>query len=227
MENLRPNGQRAKTAITMIWVVLILEIISLISGYLQYDLLQVVANGGDISIEAAESNDLREQAIGIVYLIAFIISGVTFIQWFRRAYFNLHLKVNHLSHTEGWAAGSWFVPIINLYRPYRIMKELYKETNELLIKKGLSVSGSLTSSALGFWWTFWILSSILGRFISRMDGESIEELMTSSVLSMILNVVGIPLALITVKIISDYSNAEPLLNKLKDEGEPSILQNNG
>ena len=117
MENLKPNGQRAKTAITMIWVVLILEIISLISGYLQYDLLQILANGGDVSMEAADSNDLREQAISIVYLITFVISGVTFIQWFRRAYFNLHSKVNHLSHTEGWAAGSWFVPIINLYRP--------------------------------------------------------------------------------------------------------------
>ena len=148
MENLKPNGQRAKNAITLIWIVLALEIISLISGYFQYDLLQTVANGGEISTETATANETREQMIGIIYLIAYIISAITFIQWFRRAYFNLHLKVNHLSHTEGWAAGSWFVPIISLYRPYQIMKEIYQETKELLIEKGIDFKQSFSTSAL-------------------------------------------------------------------------------
>ena len=139
MENLKPNGQRAKNAITLIWIVLVLEIVLLISGYFQYDLLQTAANGSEISIETATANDTREQIIGIIFLIAYIISAVTFIQWFRRAYYNLHLKVNHLSRTEGWAAGSWFVPIVSLYRPYHIMKELYQETRELLVKKGLII----------------------------------------------------------------------------------------
>ena len=86
MENLKPNGQRAKYVITLIWIVLALEIVSLISGYFQYDLLQTAANGGEISAETATANDTREQIIGIVYLIAYIISAVTFIQWFRRAF---------------------------------------------------------------------------------------------------------------------------------------------
>lgn len=221
MENLRPNGQRAKNAITLIWIVLALEIISLISSYFQYDLLQTVANGGEISAETANANDTREQMIGIIYLIAYVISGVTFIQWFRRAYFNLHLRVNHLSQTEGWAAGSWFVPIVSLYRPYQIMKELYQETKELLIKKGYSVNDNFTTGTLGWWWTLWIISSIIGQFVFRysMNAESIDELTTSTIASMIENIIGIPLALITVKVIKDYSNVEPLLTEIKDEEE--------
>ena len=81
---------------------------------MQYDLLQTVANGGFISDEAVEANDTRESFLGIIYLIAYIISGITFIMWFRRAYFNLHQKVSWLNHSEGWAAGCWFVPIVNL-----------------------------------------------------------------------------------------------------------------
>jgi hypothetical protein len=221
MENLKPNGQRAKNAITLIWIVLVLEIVSLISGYFQYDLLQTVANGGEISTETATANDTREQIIAIVYLIAFVISAVTFIQWFRRAYFNLHLRTNHLSQTEGWAAGSWFVPIVCLYRPYQIMKELYHETKELLIEKGLGIRENFTTSYLGWWWGLWIINNLIGQFVFRyaMKAKSIDELTISTVASMVGNIVGIPLALITVKVIKDYSNIEPLISEIKDEEE--------
>lgn len=221
MENLRPNGQRAKNAISLIWILLALEIISLISGYFQYNLLQTIANGGEISIETATANDTREQLIAIIYLIVSVISAVTFIQWFRRAYFNLHQKVTNLTHTEGWAAGSWFVPIVNLYRPYQIMKELYKETKELFNKKGVNINTNFTTSSLGWWWTLWIINNIIGQFIFRysMRAESIDELTTSTIASMIGNIIEIPLSLITVKIIKDYSNVEPKLYEINDEEE--------
>ena len=219
MEKLKPNGQRAKNAIILIWVVLVLEIIMLISSYFQYDLLQIAKNGGEISMEAADANDTREQIIGIIYLIAFVISGVTFIQWFRRAYFNLHLKINNLSHTEGWAAGSWFVPIINLYRPYQIMKELYQETKGIVTRKGLILSKEYSISYLGWWWTLWITNSIIGQIIYRYPSETIDELIGVTVISMIGSIMGIPLALITVKVIKDYSDIEPLLNEINDEEE--------
>ena len=221
MKYLKPNKKRAKNAIIIIWIVLTLEIVSLISEYFQYDLLQAAANGGEISIETATANDTREQIIGIIYLIAYIISAVTFIQWFRRAYYNLHLKVNHLSQAEGWAAGSWFVPIISLYRPYQIMKELYKETRELLVKNGLNIYDNFSTSLLGWWWTLWIINNVIGQFVYRysIKAESIDELTISTVASMIGNVVGIPLALITVKVIKDYANVEPLIVKINEKVE--------
>ncbi len=104
MENLRPNERRAKNATILIWIVLIMEIAAFVSHFFQYILLQSAANGEAISMEYATSNDLRERIIAIIYLIVFLVSAFTFIQWFRRAYFNLHLRVNYLSHSEGWAA---------------------------------------------------------------------------------------------------------------------------
>ncbi|TDE27795.1 DUF4328 domain-containing protein [Flavobacterium ranwuense] len=221
MENLRPNGQRAKIAIMLIWIVLTVEIISILSDYLQYDLLQTVANGGQISTETATENDLRQKIIAMIYLAVFIISGITFIQWFRRAYYNLHLKAESLSFTEGWAAGCWFVPIICLYRPNQIMKELYQETQSLLSKKNESYVQNLTTHSIGWWWALWIISSLLGQFIFRYSSkaETIDELTVSTVASLIASTIGIPLAIITVKVIKDYSEIEPLLYELNDEEE--------
>ncbi len=219
MGTLKPNGQRAQNAIVLIWIVLAMGIVSLISGYFQYDLLQTTASGGEISTDRAIANDAREQIVGIIEMMVYLISSITFIQWFRRAYFNLHTKVNYLSYSESWAAGSLFVPILNLYRPFQIMKELFQETKELLIKKGLNVKENLTMSSLIMWWTFWIISNILGQFIFRfsMEAETIDDFTVSTVASMISNIITIPLALITIKIIRDYSNIEPLLNEIKDE----------
>lgn len=100
MQELKPNEQRSQNAMILIWIALAMNCISLVSSYFQYDLLQTAANGGEIATEAVTSNDNREQAIGIIQLIVFVVSAITFIQWFRRAYFNLHLRVNRLSHTQ-------------------------------------------------------------------------------------------------------------------------------
>lgn len=225
MEILKPNQQRAKNAILLIWIVLALEILAILSSLLQYDLLQTAINGGEISEESANSNDLREQVIAILYLIAYVISVVTFILWFRRAYFNLHLKVKHLSHPEGWAAGSWFVPFTNLYRPYQIMKELYQETKALLVKKEIFFKGDLATSTLGWWWALWLLNNFAGQIVFRysLNAESLEELNTTTVLGIFSNIIGIPLALLAIKVIKDYANVESLLHEVKDEPETTNM----
>lgn len=219
MEDLRPNDQRAKNAITIIWIILIFEILLLISGYFQYELLQSIAKGNEIPMDRINANDRREQIFNTLFFITLIVSFVTFIKWFRRAYYNLHLRVKHLSFKEGWAAGSWFVPIISLFRPYQIMKELYLETKELLTEKGISFNQGFNTKALGLWWTLWIISNIIGQFEFRysMNAYTIEELSILTVASMINNIIGIPLALLAIKVIRNYANVEPLLREVNDK----------
>jgi hypothetical protein len=221
MEKMRPNGQRAKIAMMLIWTVLTIEIISILSDYLQYDLLQTVANGGQISTETATGNDLRQKIIAIIYLVTYIISGITFIRWFRRAYFNLHLKAETLSFTEGWASGCWFVPFISLYRPKQIMNELYVETQNLLTTKQENSMVNLNTQFIRWWWALWLIASFLGQFVFRYSqkAETLEELTTVTIVSIIASIIGIPLALITVKIIKDYAEIEPLFCNLDVEIE--------
>lgn len=223
---LKNNKERAEIAITLIWIVLVLEIVSIISGYFQFELLDTAANGGEITTERAELNDLREQLVAIIYLIVFGTSAVTFIHWFRRAYFNLHLVVNDLSQSEGWAAGSWFVPIISLYRPFKIMQELYEKTKNHLAQNSVEVE-KLTTKYLGTWWTLWLINSVLGRMVSRysLKAESIDELTWATLGSMTIDLIGIPLALITIKVIKDYAHVEPILLELEKSKSLHISNN--
>lgn len=213
MNELKPNGERAKNAILLMWIMFALEITSLISSILQYNLIQTAMAGDTISADAVNANDSREQIVSIIYLIAYIVSGITFIQWFRRAYFNLHIITGPLLHSEGWAAGSWFLPFINLYRPYQIMKELYRKTKYFLEINMIKTTSNLSTATLSLWWALWIISSILGQFLFRysLKAVTIDQLNTSTISSIVLNAIGIPLILVTLKVIKDYSKIEPLL----------------
>ena len=217
MQDLKPNEQRSQNAILLIWIALAMNCISLVSSYFQYDLLQTAANGGEISAEDITSNDNREQAIGIIQLIIFVVSAITFIQWFRRAYFNLHLRVNRLSHSEGWAAGCWFVPIVNLFRPYQIMKELFQATHFFLKRNEVHTREHFSMPSLSLWWTFWIIDRFVGQFVLKysMKADTIEELTTSTIAQLISNGIGIVLAIITINIITEYSKLELVLHKVK------------
>jgi hypothetical protein len=215
---LRNNEKRARIAILLIWIVLGLEIISLISSYLQYDLLQTASNGGYVSNREVETNDSREQIIGLIYLVAYIISGITLILWFHRAYYNLHQKVSALSFSEGWAAGCWIVPFVNLYRPYQIMKELYVETKKLLTQRGLAEKVGYTTAYLGWWWALWIINGVLGQIIFRSSSKAddIDELLNITGISIGSSITGIIAAIVTIKVIRDYSNVESVLFEIKE-----------
>ena len=187
MQDLRPNFQRSKNAILLIWLMIIIKSISFISDYFQYDLLKSVADGDSISIATATLNDLRQRLIAILELAIYITSAITFIMWFRRAYFNLHLMTNNLEHTEGWAAGCWFVPIVSLYMPYQIMKELYLKTRYMIIEKNENYDVKISTTLVGWWWTLWIIFNIFGQIVFRYSysAKSIDALTTGTILSMI------------------------------------------
>jgi len=224
MLELKRNDVRAKNAITLIWIVMGLEILTLGSNYMQYSLLQKIASGIEITAADATLNDTRVQLIAIVCLVAMVVSIITFIQWFRRAYYNLHQCADNLSHSEGWAAGSWFVPILNLFRPYQIMLELYSRTSTVLSKHDIQLKKYLDTQFLGFWWTLWIINNFLGNYTlkSSMKTESIDSMLNVCLVEMVGNIIMIVLSLITIRVIKDYSLNESLLFDLSKKTEENV-----
>ena len=221
MEQLRPNAQRAKNAILLIWIMLMLDVVLLLSNLMQYHLLDTAANGGEISIADAEANDMRQQVLAVVYMITFIISIVTFLQWFRRAHFNLSTQVPKLEHSENDTLWSWFIPILSLYAPYNIMKALYKKTDDVLGEKLRLYTHGLSTKYLGWWWALWIISGVIEKigYFQLKDADTVSELIVVTNLNIITLFWSIFLCLITIKIITDYSKIEPLLFQLKGEME--------
>ena len=216
---MKPNDKNAKYTILFIWIVLALEIVSFVSGYMQYAFLKAVQAGATITHEAAEANDNRETIIAVLYGIAFITSAVFFLRWFKTAYHNIRQKMPDMRYSEGWTIGAWFVPLLNLFRPYQIMREIYTQTRAFFINKDCEIGGTLTLRYFDFWWALWIISNVLAQSAPHASGQE-SMLVFATCMSMASNILGIPLALVTIKIIKDYARVEPVLQQIDDQPPP-------
>ncbi len=221
METLRPNGQRAKIAIAVIWIIFGSQIVAIIFQCGRYNSWRETAYNHYIPEEGSLYSVFAGNAFVLIYFAASFLAIITFIQWFRRAYFNLHQLTTDLSWSEGWAAGGWFVPILNLFCPYGIMDDLYTKTSSLLAEKGL-ITAKISGRLLPVWWTLWILNMVLMYVSRRMHGNSHTafQMIDITVAAIITHFIYLLLCLAAIKVIKDYSQVEPLLHRLNaDYGE--------
>jgi hypothetical protein len=164
-----PPRPRANMAIAFLGAWLIVSLVSMLSSYWQLELLQRVEGGATVTQEEANGNDRRETLVGVVAIVVYIAIVVFFLRWLHLARKNLDsLGAFGAKHSPGWAIGSWFIPILNLFRPYQITQEIYRGSDPYL--RGSMTSGwqfGLGSTLIGWWWFAWIVAGIADRVSSR------------------------------------------------------------
>ena len=102
------------------------------------------------------------QIINLAVLGLYVAAIVLFIMWFRRGYTNLHrLRYPGLSSSESAAAWWWFIPLLNLYQPYKIAEEMYKVYVYLAYKVTGSTDYPPVNQLVLRWW-LWFLGTTVG-----------------------------------------------------------------
>lgn len=116
----------------------------------------VVSGGGNV--EAAYHDFSRW--VGIYSVLLLVCAGL-FIAWFFQAYKNLRrLGVANLRYGNGWAIGSWFFPILNLWRPKQIANDVWRGS-----EPGVEISSGWKAvtvpSLLHWWWGLFLTQGLL------------------------------------------------------------------
>jgi len=207
MENpLLDNSHRSRAIIIIFWVLAIVQVASIVSDIMQLQLLYQF-NSGNIDNDAAVSNDFRQKLIGFAYLALVVVAIVFFIMWFRRAYCNLERtgRVN-LKYAEGWSAGAWFIPFLNLVRPYEIMKDIWHKTQEAIYGLVQQKGGAI----VGWWWAVYLSSNILSNisFRFRSRAATIDDLISTTVFDIVVSFIEIASILLTIYMIWQTSLIE-------------------
>gem|GEM_PF-1988786 len=90
---------------------------------------RLASNPFAVSYEQASAADQRAVVLGVVGIGAYAVTGLLFVTWLWRAYRNLTaFQQAPTRFRPGWAIGAWFVPILNLVRPKRIVDECWRES---------------------------------------------------------------------------------------------------
>ncbi|MES2285947.1 MAG: DUF4328 domain-containing protein [Bacteroidota bacterium] len=201
---IKSNLSRANTAKVVFYLLLTISIISFYSLFVQYQLLTDAKNGLGISQQAASANQMRQTVVAVVNSLLLFTSLIVFLMWVYRAYENLtNLKITSLNFTPGWAIGYWFVPIMSLYRPHTVMREVWEETQGYTFSN--EEKHNITPPTLvSIWWTLNLINIFVSYFVILVfrGDSSIDGLLTLTLALMIAGVFTIIVKIVTLVMIN-------------------------
>ncbi len=194
----------------VLYAQIVIAILAMILGFLERQLLSAYADGAYASLQAAFADGnttiVLLQGTGIASLIAFIASALLILKWIYRANANARqLGAQNMRYTPAWSIGYYFIPVFNLWKPYQAMKEIWMAS-----KNPQDWPSIKTPLILPAWWALWITSNLLNQSVFRLSAEAVElsELMNLNMLSQVSNLLDIPLALVTLSMITAISRMQ-------------------
>ena len=208
---LRDNSARSKKAIKFLSIMIGIGVIGSLLLFLK------MADASSF-IELSEKSSF-ERIWDVIVFVLWILNSVFVIQWFRRAYFNLHtLRPEGRRYSEGMAAGCWWIPIANWFIPYQIMSDLWEGSREVLPSAELEkLQFDQKYKLVSLWWGLYVGSSLAGIVLGVYVGVRAAQgnvdidltmFMIISVISSIINVIA---GVLFIQIIKGYSELEAVL----------------
>lgn len=191
---------RTRSILTLVLAVAYIGVvvISIVSNQAEVSLLERIARGENVTEAEAVSNDNRQALVGVAYLVIYVGVVVTFLFWIYRASKNLAgLGISEPKFSPGGAVGWWFVPIWNLWQPFRVVSEIWE---------GSHPEGRSRPPMLWVWWMVWLISGWIGTiyfrmFMGNLDTANIEDLILSSQMSIVSDVIAIPATLLLIWVV--------------------------
>lgn len=84
--------------------------------------------------------------------------------WFARQNSEL-LSRDQPTRARGWIWAGWVVPIVSLWFPFQIVRD---------IRKAAEMDGVRRGPATGLWWGLWLAATVLGQFGTEMTATAGE-----------------------------------------------------
>jgi hypothetical protein len=185
---------------------LLVAVVAIWSSSQQLDLLERIKSRGQFTMAEANASDARQRLIGVMQLILFVTTAIVFGRWIYVVARNVRIfGAQNLRFTPGWAVGFYFVPVANLWKPYQAMKEVWKASRTpggWEREKG--------SFILGFWWTFWVISCLVGQMSLRaaMSPQKPNDYIDAATFTMFSDVVDIPLCIFAIFLVRSLSTRQ-------------------
>ncbi len=110
-----------------------------------------------------ETADQVSAISGAIYLLAYLACAIIIGRWIYRVNKNAWQISDHMTVSPGWNIGFFFIPILNLFRPFRGIRETWQASHAPHDPDGEPVPGMMR-----LWWGAWLISAALGHLSFRL-----------------------------------------------------------
>jgi hypothetical protein len=196
------------------WVVILLACLGAIlsvRGYLDVlqlrtiDTLRRFGAESFVEVALAANRGATPQNMKALYFAVFFVAMIVFSQWIYRVATNARaLSMHKFEVSPRMAVASNFIPVVNLWLPYRAMSEIWRAS-----RNPSSWRGDAAGAFLGLWWALWLVSCVLGNISVRINAgpETAEDIRRSTQLALVwgaLDIASVVMALFLVIRLTAY-----------------------
>ncbi|MBX9805182.1 MAG: DUF4328 domain-containing protein [Alphaproteobacteria bacterium] len=187
-----------------------LEVITLISDFMELNVLNQLRDGlfetEEIATQASEASDDRQGIIALFYLPIYFLSLVLFFVYVYRSNHNSrYLGAKDLRQSPAWAVIWAFIPIMNIWKFYQAIKEIWQSSIDPLNWRQVEIP-----SLLPVWWIVYLVSNSIAMrsFLYSLRQETVENLIISTKLSIATEIIELPLLLMSIILIRKITKAQ-------------------
>jgi hypothetical protein len=203
-ERYQPLSPRARWARIALVTMIAADVIAVLSGLREYILLERLETE---VVDAAEleASDRRQRVVAISQFAVFLFAAIFFIRWLHRAYANIvPLGAQYPRYSTGTAIWSWFVPILNLWRPKQVANDVWRASDpEAPVDQGDSWQQKDPPILYAVWWLGWVVLNFAYNIDFRiyLRAETLEELQFSSLFTVATDSASVPVALLAIAVV--------------------------
>lgn len=189
----------------MIILIAITTLVDLASTVADWTVGQALADYAEGA--ASEEAALMAQAVLLmftwIWLVTYVVAGITFMVWMYLARLNSHATASRHQHkwAQMWTIVGWLIPIVNLFVPYAVMQDIWRasDTRHGTLALQLRPKSSLVTA----WWACWISSFVL----AYIGGRLLTDFAVWSTLSTAATIAAAVLAIRIIRTLNDVQHS--------------------
>ncbi len=143
-----------------------------------------------------------------ISVFAYLVTAGMVLGWVYRSARVARTLSDRVTVTPGWAVGRFFVPVINLWKPFQGVAEIWRASVDPVAPDDVP-----TPVLLRLWWGLWLASGLFGHIGGRLAlrAETPRSFIDAAWADLVLFACNVPLVVLLVRIVTDLSAMQATL----------------
>ena len=196
--------------VRFLWLHMFIAAFAVVVNALEFDFFKDIENQSfqteEELIIAGNLIDQLHVVAFISFLITFILGGIVIFKWIYRSNINAGLLgAKDMKFSPGWSVGWFFIPVVNLWKPFQAMQEIYNASLNPANWKDLGKPKIVLQ-----WWGLWMISNSLNQFNNKKaeKAETISELINVNLLNQAGEILWIILCVTFLSLVKKISKSQ-------------------
>lgn len=182
------TAAKSKLALVFAYLEVVTGIVAIVFDWLDINLLNKAISGVEFSDAQINAHSEQQFAVAITQVVVALVAFIVFLTWYHRSYKNLGAMGGSPKTTPAWAVWDWFIPFINLFEPYRRLKEIWTQS--------VGAGGGW----ILFWWLLFLGSGAAGRASWKMmeTAEYMEDFLVVDYVYVLSDFLSVAVVIFTI-----------------------------